>query len=124
MDLQKLNKHQSDQPTIPQPTTWELVYSIPKQANYFAVFDALKGYHHIPLEEDLRDKTKFNTPFGKFCYCCIPMGFTLAGDIFIEPMGRAIDKTLDWKLCCVEDCCLYGSTEAELLEKIEKFFEL
>jgi transposase InsO family protein len=38
-------------------------------------------------------------------------------------MGRAVDKTLDGKLRCVEDCCLYGYTEAELMEKIEKFLE-
>ena len=81
VDLRRLNKY-AKRPVNPQPTPWELVRNIPKGAKLFAVFDALKGYHQLPLEEGSRSLTTFYTPFGKFRYCSFPMGYAPAGDLF------------------------------------------
>ena len=121
VDLRRLNKY-AKRPVNPQPTPWELVRNIPKGAKIFAVFDALKGYHQLPLDEESRSLTAFYTPFGKFRYCSIPMGFAPAGDLFTDRMGRAVDPALEGKLRCVEDCCIYGYSLPDILPKIERFF--
>ena len=122
VDLRRLNKY-AKRPVNPQPTPWELVRNIPKGAKIFAVFDALKGYHQLPLDEESRSLTAFYTPFGKFRYCSIPMGFAPAGDLFTDRMGRAVDPALEGKLRCVEDCCIYGYSLPDILPKIERFFK-
>ena len=122
VDFRRLNKY-AKRPINPQPTPWELVRNIPKGAQLFAVFDALKGYHQVPLEEESRSMTAFYTPFGKFRYRSIPMGFAPAGDLFTDRMGRAVDPALEGKLRCVEDCCIYGYSLPDILPKIERFFK-
>jgi hypothetical protein len=67
--------------------------------------------------------TAFYTPFGKFRYRSIPMGFAPAGDLFTDRMGRAVDPALEGKLRCVEDCCIYGYSLPDILPKIERFFK-
>ena len=51
VDFSKLNKYVV-RPVNPQPTPWETVRNLPKGIKHFAVFDALKGYHQIPLSDD------------------------------------------------------------------------
>jgi hypothetical protein len=122
IDFRRLKKY-AKRPVNPQPTPWELVRNIPKGAQLFAVFDALEGYHQVPLEEESRSMTALYTPFGKFRYRSIPMGFAPAGDLFTDRMGRAVDPALEGKLCCVEDCCIYGYSLPDILPKIEHFFK-
>ena len=122
VDFRRLNKY-AKRPVNPQPTPWELVRNIPKGAKLFAVFDALKGYHQVPLEEGSRALTTFYTPFGKYRYRSIPMGYAPAGDLFTDRFGHAVDATLEGKLRCVEDCCIYGYSMADILPKIDRFFK-
>ena len=93
IDLRCLNKYAKCQ-VNPQPTPWELVQNIPKGEKIFAIFDALKGYHQLPLDEESCLLTAFYTPFGKFHYCSIPMGYAPAGYLFTDCMGHAVDPAL------------------------------
>ena len=42
------------------------------KAKCFIVFDALKGYHQCPLDEESQKLTTFITPFGRFKYLRAP----------------------------------------------------
>jgi hypothetical protein len=44
---------------------WEIVHPLPRGIKFFAIFDALKGYHQIPLDGNNKEKTTFWRPFGK-----------------------------------------------------------
>jgi hypothetical protein len=121
VDLRRLNKF-CIRPVNPQPTPWELVRKIPKEAKHFAVFDALKGYHQINLDEKSRSMTTFWTPFGKYRYRSLPMGYAASQDIFTDRFGRAVDKVIDG-FRATEDCLIFGYNLPDFLEKIERFFE-
>ena len=41
----------------------------------FCRFDLTKAFFQVPLEEASRDKTSFQTPFGCYRFCAMPMGY-------------------------------------------------
>ena len=77
VDLTKLNRFVR-RPTNPQLTPWEVIRNIPKGTKHYAVFDALKGYHQVELDEESRALTTFMTPFGRYRYRRMPMGLSSA----------------------------------------------
>ena len=109
----KVNKYVI-RPTNPQLTAWEIIRDIPKGTKHYAVFDALKGYHQIELDEESRALTTFMTPFGRFLYIRLPFGLS-CGDVFILAYGNAIDASIDGRRA-TEDTLIRGDTEEELLE--------
>ena len=121
VDFSKLNKYVV-RPVNPQPTPWETVRNLPKGIRHFAVFDALKGYHQIPLTEESKDLTAFMTPFGRFRYLRLAFGLNSAGDVFTLRYGNAIDKATDG-LRATEDTLIRGSTSSELVANTRKFFD-
>lgn len=120
VDLTKLNKFVR-RPTNPQLTPWEVVRNIPKGTKHYAVFDALKGYHQIELDEESRALTSFMTPFGRMRYCRLPMGLSSAGDVFTLSYGNAVDEAVDGRRA-TEDTLLRGATTQELVDNTEQFF--
>ncbi|MGV0982894.1 MAG: reverse transcriptase family protein, partial [Polynucleobacter sp.] len=107
-------------PVNPQPTPWEVVRTIPKGTTHYAVFDALKGYHQIELDEESRALTSFMTPFGRYRYVRLPMGYAPAGDVFTLRYGNAVDIAVDGRRA-TEDTLLRGQTFKELIENTEEF---
>ncbi len=94
VDFTRLNRFVK-RPTNPQLTPWEIVRNIPRGTKHFAVFDVLKGYHQVELDEESKALTTFMTPFGQFRYCCLPFGLSSAGDVFTLRYGSAIDGVTD-----------------------------
>ena len=121
VDFSKLNRYVI-RPVNPQPTPWETVRNLPKGIKHFAVFDALKGYHQIPLTDESKDLTAFMTPFGRFRYLRLAFGLNSAGDVFTLRYGNAIDKATDG-LRATEDTLIRGSTTNELVSNTRKFFD-
>ena len=121
VDFTKLNKYVI-RPTNPQPTPWETVRNLPKGTTHYAVFDALKGYHQIELDEESQELTAFMTPFGRYVYLRLAMGLTSAGDVFTLQYGNATDESTDG-LRATEDTLIRGSTTSELIQNTRKFFE-
>jgi hypothetical protein len=120
VDLTKLNRFVR-RPTNPQLTPWEVVRNIPKGTKHYAVFDALKGYHQIELDEESRALTSFMTPFGRMRYCRLPMGLSSAGDVFTLSYGNAVDEAVDGRRA-TEDTLLRGASTQELVENTKQFF--
>jgi hypothetical protein len=119
VDFSKLNKH-IIRPVNAQPTPWEVVRKIPKGTKHFAVFDALKGYHQIELDDESKNLTTFLTPFGRFRYLRLPFGLNLSGDCFTKRYGDAVDQVKNTKRV-VEDSLILGSTGTQLAERAEAF---
>jgi len=120
VDLRRLNQY-AKRPVNPQPTPWEVVRRLPRGVKHFAVFDALKGYHQIELDEESRNLTSFWTPFGRYRYVRLAMGYAAAGDIFTMRYGAAVDNVVDGR--CTEDAILVAATRAELIQKTEAFIK-
>jgi len=67
----------------------------------------LKGYHQVPLEENSKEKTTFWTPFEKYCYKNLPMGYAASQDIFTDQFGRDIKHVIDQN-GATKNCLIYG----------------
>ena len=76
VDLSKLNKYVSRE-SYPSTTPQDAVADIQQSSvKYFTVFDALKGYHQCPLDEESQKLTTFITPFGRYMYFRAPYGIS------------------------------------------------
>ena len=53
-----------------------------KDAKYFSVFDATKGFFHLPLSDKSRLLTAMLTPEGVYVFNVLAMGLCNAGDLF------------------------------------------
>jgi hypothetical protein len=106
---------------FPNKTPFEAVRSIPPGMNYFTMFDGLKGYHMIPLDEESMALTTFSTPFSLFQYTRLPMGINHAGDSF---GSRYYQVFGDLPIAgCVEDMCVYAATYPEMLALSRQIIE-
>ena len=52
-----------------------------RKAKYMACFDALKGFFHVPLDDNSKLLTAMLTPIGVFIYNVLTMGLTYANDL-------------------------------------------
>ena len=120
VDFRRLNQF-CIRPCNPEGTPWEKIRSLPCGKRWYAVFDANKGYHQVPLDDDSKKLTTFFTPHGKFRYLSLPMGYAGSQDIFTQRFGSAVDAFVDAR--ATEDCLIAADSEEELLYKVEKFFE-
>jgi hypothetical protein len=85
------------------------------------MFDGLKGYHMIPLDEESMDLTTFSTPFGLFQYTHLPMGIGHAGDSF---GSRYYQVFGDLPITgCVEGMCVYTATYPEMIALSRQIIE-
>ena len=90
MDLSKLNKFVRRE-RYPSVTPAEAVTDIHhSQAKVFTVFDALKGYHQCPLDEQSQHLTTFITPFGRFKYLRAPYGISSISEHYNRCMDEAL----------------------------------
>ena len=120
VDFRELNKWLVGT-IFPNNTPFEAVRSIPTGMNYFTMFDGLKGYHMVPLDEESMTLTTFSTPFGLFQYTRLPMGICHAGDSFSSRYHKVFG---DLPIAiCVEDMCAYAKTYEEMLALNEKIIK-
>ena len=66
------------------------------------IFDAVDGYHAIPLDEESKQLTNFISPWGVFRYCRLPQGYIGAGDAYTRRYDELIAH-IPRKVKCI-DC--------------------
>ena len=120
VDFRRLNEY-CIRPSNPEGTPWEKIRNLPTGKRWYAVFDANKGYHQVPLDEPSRKLTTFFTPHGKYRYLSLPMGYAGSQDIFTQRFGSAVDAFIEAR--ATEDCLIAADSEDELIRKTERFFE-
>ena len=92
--------------------TFEELCSQFKGAKVFSKLDAKSGFYQIPLEERSRDVTTFITPFGRYRYKRLPMGISVAPEIFQRKMEELLDG-LPGVVCYMDDVVVFGTNKEE-----------
>ena len=108
VDLSKLNKFVRRE-RYPSTTPAEAVADITQsKAKYFTVFDALKGYHQCPLDEESQKLTTFITPFGRYKYFRAPYGISSISEHYNRRMDEAFASLDDFRKI-VDDVIIFDS---------------
>ncbi|KAG0735698.1 hypothetical protein G6F18_012240 [Rhizopus arrhizus] len=92
LDYQPVNAETVDS-AYPIPNI-NFLFMLLTGVKYFTLFDALKGYWQLELDEESRDLTGFTTTFGQFRWTRLPMGLkgapgawqSVVNDIFSEEL--------------------------------------
>ena len=74
------------------------------------VCDCKKGYWHQKLDEASSVLTTFNTDIGRFRYTVMPLGFTVAGDVFQHKLHQCFGK-IDQVIVITDDIMIVGKKQ-------------
>ena len=108
VDLSEFNKFVRRE-RYPSITPAKAVADISQsKAQHFTVFDALKGYHQCPLNEERQNLTTFITPFGCFKYLRAPYGISSISEHYNRRMDEAFTDLEDFRKI-VDDVIIFDS---------------
>ena len=93
-----------------------------KDAKYFSVFDASKGFFHLPLGARSRLLTAMLTPEGVNVYNVLAIGQCNAGDLF-ESALRDLLSGLPGVKNIADDILVFGSMQEEHDANVIRFLE-
>ena len=71
--------------------TLKEIIDLLKGSVYFAVFDSIKSFFHVPIDDYLRHLIAILTPIGSYLYNILAMGLSNATDIFETCMQNIVD---------------------------------
>jgi hypothetical protein len=111
-DFTALNKYVK-RPVHPFPSPLQLFQRIGPDAKFFAVFDAVQGYHQIPLDHASSLLTTFILPEGRFRYTRAPMGLNASSDEWCARSDVALEG-LTGVQKIVDDILVYAPTMQDL----------
>ena len=93
-----------------------------KDAKFFSVFDATKGFFHLPISARFRLLTAMLTPEG-ICVCNIlAMGLSNAGDLFESALQDLLSGLPGIKNI-VDDILVFGSMQEEHDANVFRFLD-
>ena len=119
VDLFHLNRFVR-QERYPSVTPAEAVANIKQsQAKYFTVFDALKGYHQCPLDEESQKLNTFITPFGRFKYLRAPYGISSISEHYNRRMDEAFTGIQDSRKI-VDDVVVFDRDARKHVEHVRE----
>ena len=109
-DFRDLNKA-LDRPVWGGESSGQLLRHLDPSAKFFAVFDAVSGFHQIAVDPESRKLLNITTQLGNYCYKVLGQGLCSSQDLFnyITKGPTQIDKTFKIKKY-VDDFCLFGSS--------------
>ena len=119
MDLSKLNRFVRRE-HYPSVTPAEAVTDIHQsQAKFFTVFDALKGYHQCPLDEESQNLTTFITTFGRFKYLRALYGISSISEHYNRRMDEAFVGIQGIRKI-VDDVVIFDKDEQQHVEHVRE----
>ena len=105
--------------TWPMPKV-EDIFSKLNDTKYFSNLDLRAGYHHIPLDKSLIQKTTFNLPFRKYEYVKVP--FILAqAPAYFQKLITKIWKDFDFEIAYLDDIIIFSRIAEETHHILERF---
>ncbi|UYV71605.1 RXFP1 [Cordylochernes scorpioides] len=106
VDLSRLNEHVQRE-VHPMPVVEHMLGQL-GEAIFFSKLDANSGFHQIPLSPDCQHLTTFITPFGRYKYCRMPFGISLAPEYFQRVMSIIL-QGMDGVMCYLDDILIFAS---------------
>ncbi|UYV83527.1 K02A2.6-like, partial [Cordylochernes scorpioides] len=106
VDLSRLNEHVQRE-VHPMPVVEHMLGQL-GEARFFSKLDANSGFHQIPLSPDCQHLTTFSTPFGRYKYCRMPFGISLAPEYFQRVMSIIL-QGMDGVMCYLDDILIFAS---------------
>ncbi|UYV83268.1 K02A2.6-like, partial [Cordylochernes scorpioides] len=104
--LSRLNEHVQRE-VHPMPVVEHMLGQL-GEARFFSKLDANSGFHQIPLSLDCQHLTTFITPFGRYKYCRMPFGISLAPEYFQKVMSIIL-QGMDGVMCYLDDILIFAS---------------
>ena len=94
-----------------------------RRPTVFAVIDFTSGYHQMPIQEDLRRFTAFDTQWGKYQWNRVPMGLKGATSYFQMVMTDVLGDLIQ-NICevYIDDIIVYAQSEDELIANLDRIF--
>ena len=104
-------------PRHPMRTIEEVTANMPR-AKVFSILDAKNGFWHIPLSEQSKKLTCFNTPFGRYVFNRMPYGINSGSEVF----QRSMEELFAGYPCevIVDDMLIWGKDIEEHDGKLER----
>ena len=93
-----------------------------KDAKHFSVFDATKGFFHLPIDALSKLLTVMLTPEGVYVFNVLTMGLCNAGDLFESALHDLLSG-LPGVTNIADDILIYGSTQEEHDANVIHFLE-
>ena len=93
----------------------QLLRHLDPSAKYFAVFDAVSGFHQVPLHPESSKLLNITTQMGNYRYTVLAQGLCASQDLFniITKGETQLDPTFKI-IKNVDDFCLFGSSLKDL----------
>ena len=120
LDPTDLNPH-IIRPVCNSNTLDDVVHKL-RKGKYYASFDAIKGFFHVPLDDKSKLLTAMLTPLGVFIYNVLAMGLSNANDIFERCLWDILHD-LPGVLKIADDILVYGETYEEFKDNVLRFLD-
>ena len=122
VDFSKLNKNVKRE-LYSSTTPSDAVADISNQhCTFLTVFDALKGYHQCPLDEESQLLTCFMTPFGQFKFLRAPFGILSISEHYNRRLDKAFRGLHNYRRI-VDDVVIYDDKETSHVTRVRQFLQ-
>ncbi|XP_049875309.1 uncharacterized protein K02A2.6-like [Pectinophora gossypiella] len=120
LDPQYLNS-QIKREQIQIPTLQELTSRL-HGSKMFTTLDASKAFFMLPLDDESKELTTFNTPFGRYHYNRLPFGLSSSPEVF-HRIYSDVFKDIKGVETYIDDILIHSETEQEHKEILEKVLQ-
>ena len=93
-----------------------------KGSMYFAVFDSIKSFFHVPLDCELKQLMAMLTPIEIYLYNVLAMGLSNTTDIFKKCMQNIVDR-LEGVVNIADDVLVFAMKYDKFKENIINFLD-
>ena len=122
VDFKHLNKFEQRE-RYQSATPSEYVANIASaEAKVFTTFDALKGYHQCPLDEESQLLTTFITTFGRWMYLRAQYGVSTISEHYICCMDIAFQGMSQFAKL-VDDVVVYEKSRKDHTHRVREFLQ-
>merc|ERR1712055_123239 len=123
-DFRDLNRA-LDRPVWGGESSGQLLRHLDSSAKYFAVFDAVSGFHQIPSCPESSKLLNITTQMGNYRYTVLAQGLCASQDLFNIITKGETQVDPDFKIIKnVDDFCIFGSSIKDLEEQIGKLMKM
>ena len=120
LDPTDLNKHIIQ--TICNMRTLQEIIDMLKGSMYFAVFNSIKSFFHVPLDGESKQLMAMLTPIGIYLYNILNIGLSNATDIFEKCMQNTVDG-LEGVVNIADDVLVFSTKYDKFKEKVINFLD-